>query len=108
VDQLAQAAGLTDLERTLAIAVLRDFIYDCLDTYVRGGGEISPEDHRACVARADGAMASRLSDGKFQKYIAWRSSATGSTNALGFLFRPPLDIKPEDSFWVTVITPPAK
>lgn len=108
VDQLTRAAGLTPLESTAATAVLRDFIHDCLDATVKNGGEISAEDHQACLARVDKAMAARLSESKFPKYLEWRTFKAGSTNALGFLFRPPVVVRPEDSFWVTVITPPAK
>jgi hypothetical protein len=100
--------GLTALEWTAASAVLRDFIHDYLDTYVKDGGEIVAEDHQACLARLDKAMAARLSESKFRKDLEWRTFKAGSTNALGFLFRPPVVVRPEDSFWVTVITPPAK
>jgi len=107
MDQLARTSSLTAFERATAVTVLRDFIYDYLDVYVKDAGEISPEDHKACLERLDKAMAAHISGIKFQKFLEWRSAEAGTANPIGFLFRPPATVKPEDLFWVTVITPPA-
>jgi len=107
MDQLARTASLTAFERATAVTVLRDFIYDYLDVYVKDAGEIPPEDHKACLERLDKAMAAHISGSKFQKFLEWRNAEADSANPMGFLFRPPPVVKPEDLFWVTVITPPA-
>jgi hypothetical protein len=92
-EQLAKAAGLGEKESAAARHALREFIYEWLESYVRGGGRIFGEDLEGCLSRMDGKMKSVLSPAAHTAYLAWRKDETGADNALKFLMRPHIAIR---------------
>ncbi|MBN1909036.1 MAG: hypothetical protein JW818_04795 [Pirellulales bacterium] len=86
--QLANAAQLTDEQKTAARKILRVFIDDWLASYVRGGGHISQEDLSHCLARMDKRFQAVLQSASHKAYLIWRKEASGTDNALAFLMSP--------------------
>jgi len=87
VENLAKAAGLNNNERTAAKAILRAFIYDWLDSYVRGNGTIAEPDLKKHLALMDERFRGELTEVKHKKYLHWRTDTTRARNPLAFLMR---------------------
>lgn len=89
VEQLAEMAELNEQERTQAREILRQFIYDWLDTYVRNDGRMPEEERGKLVAAMDEKFGAKLETARFAAlYLRWRKDATGAKNTLAFLMRP--------------------
>jgi len=86
--QIAQAAKLDEQEKAVARAILRAFIYDWLDSTVRGGGKITQATLQKHLAVMDGCFGAELSKEKFDLYLVWRKGRPPVGNSLLFLMRP--------------------
>ncbi|MBI3854980.1 MAG: hypothetical protein HY293_04735 [Planctomycetes bacterium] len=85
-ESLAKAVAVERLTKEAASGVLRQYIYDWLDGYIAGEGEMSRAAHAAVVKRADLAMNPLLDDGPaFQRWVEWRENLQPGGNVLAFI-----------------------
>jgi HEAT repeat protein len=89
VEQLAKTTDLPEQDREKVRAILRTFICDWLDSYVKGGGSISPQDLKRHLAVMDERFQGELAPSQYRAYLAWRSDANRAQNPLAFLMVPP-------------------
>lgn len=87
VEQLAEWASLSEEQVPVAQAILRAYIYDWLDAYVRGGGVVAPGQLERALSAMDERFQGELRDPQYEKYLKWRKEPTGAHNALRFLMR---------------------
>jgi hypothetical protein len=89
VERLGRTAEFTAPDRAVAKAILRAFIYDWLDSTVRGNGQVPAEDLAKHLKRLDERFKSELNGAQYPKYLRWRNDRTGARNTLAFLMFPP-------------------
>jgi len=87
VATLAKGAGLSEKQTVAARAILRAFIYDWLDSTIRGNGSVSAGDLKKHLTLMDERFQGELAPAQYAKYLAWCKDRTGARNPLGFLMR---------------------
>jgi len=93
VVNLAKEADLDEKQAVAARAILRAFIYDWLDSYIRGNGSVGEEALKRHIALINERFLGELSPDQYAKYVAWRTDRTGARNPLAFLMPPPPALK---------------
>jgi|SRR6185295_8361536 hypothetical protein len=85
-ESLAKTIALERFTKADASRVLRTYIYDWLDGFVAGEGEMSRAAHVAAVGRADISMKQLLdSEPAFRRWQEWRERPDRNENPLAFI-----------------------
>lgn len=92
VEQLA-AAGLTAGEKAAAEAILRAYIYDWLDAFVRADGKMTAQNLERLLRLTDERFRGELNDAKYAAYLAWRGEKSEADNAMRFLMWKAVDVE---------------
>ncbi len=83
---LAKAVALERFAKADAAGVLKQLIYDWLDAYVEGEGQMSRTAYTAVMKRVDASMKKLLDDdAAFKRWAEWRDSTNRELNPLAFL-----------------------
>ena len=91
IEQLKVVADLNKQQVVVARNILKEFIYDWLDTYIEAEGgthELSAEAHASVVEIMDSRMRRELPEIQYDKYLDWRKGDPPNSNALAFIMRP--------------------